>query len=130
MVQTNIFFGIRDLAINRVTSFIGTNAWLSYVNIGVFAVCFLFFEVQFRKMRVQEDQFEVHEGHIQMTPQEFEKRIKRGERLHILDNLVLDLKDFARKHPGGANLITHSIGRDISKFFYGAYAMDGNSNDP
>ena len=37
---------------------------------------------------------------------------------------------FAYRHPGGAFLIEYNVGRDISKFFYGAYALDGNSNDP
>lgn len=29
-------------------------------------------------------------------------------------------------HPGGKFLIEHNIGRDISKFFYGGYALDNN----
>lgn len=53
-----------------------------------------------------------------------------GDKLVILDNLVLDLGSFAYAHPGGAFLIEYNVGRDISKFFYGAYALDGNSNDP
>jgi cytochrome b involved in lipid metabolism len=44
--------------------------------------------------------------------------------------MVLNLKGFAYKHPGGSFLIEHTVGRDISKFFYGGYAMDGNSRDP
>ena len=29
-------------------------------------------------------------------------------------------------HPGGKFLIGHNIGTDISKFFYGGYALDQN----
>lgn len=29
-------------------------------------------------------------------------------------------------HPGGKFLLEHNIGRDISKFFYGGYGLDGN----
>jgi cytochrome b involved in lipid metabolism len=29
-------------------------------------------------------------------------------------------------HPGGKFVIEHNIGRDVSKFFYGGYSLDGN----
>jgi len=36
-----------------------------------------------------------------------------------LDDLVLDLSDYAMYHPGGYFLIEHMIGKDISQFFFG-----------
>ena len=47
-----------------------------------------------------------------------------------MDNLVLDLSTYASSHPGGAFTINYLVGRDISKFFYGSYALDGNQNGP
>ena len=44
----------------------------------------------------------------------------------MLDNLVLDVGDYMDNHPGGKFLLEHNIGRDISKFFYGGYGIDGN----
>jgi len=44
----------------------------------------------------------------------------------LLDNLVLDVGDYMDNHPGGKFLLEHNIGRDISKFFYGGYGLDGN----
>lgn len=44
----------------------------------------------------------------------------------ILDDLVLDVTEFMDNHPGGKFLLEHNKGRDVSKFFYGGYAMDGN----
>ncbi len=29
-------------------------------------------------------------------------------------------------HPGGRFLLEHNVGRDVSKFFYGGYSLDGN----
>lgn len=29
-------------------------------------------------------------------------------------------------HPGGSYLIKHNIGKDVSKYFYGGYSLDGN----
>ena len=43
---------------------------------------------------------------------------------------MLDIAEFIKMHPGGAFLLEQTYGRDISKFFYGGYALDGNSNDP
>ena len=65
-----------------------------------------------------------------ITEKQFEMRIKAGEKLWILDDLVLDLSEYAQCHPGGTFLIERTIGRDISKFFYGSYALDGNNGNP
>lgn len=39
---------------------------------------------------------------------------------------MLNVTDYMDNHPGGKFLLEHNIGRDISKFFYGGYALDGN----
>lgn len=31
-------------------------------------------------------------------------------------------------HPGGRFVINQSVGKDISKFFYGGYSLEGNLN--
>jgi cytochrome b involved in lipid metabolism len=46
--------------------------------------------------------------------------------LVILDDLVIDVGDYMDNHPGGKFLLAHNIGRDVSKFFYGGYSLDGN----
>jgi cytochrome b involved in lipid metabolism len=53
-----------------------------------------------------------------------------GEKLWILDDLVLDLSKFKNRHFGGSFLIERTVGRDVSKFFYGGYSLDNNSNNP
>ncbi len=40
--------------------------------------------------------------------------------------MVLDVSGYTENHPGGKFLIEHTIGTDISKFFYGGNAMDEN----
>jgi hypothetical protein len=42
----------------------------------------------------------------------------------ILDDRVLDMSKFPLYHPGGNFVLTHDIGRDISKFFYGGYILE------
>lgn len=44
----------------------------------------------------------------------------------LLDEMVLDITHFIEHHPGGRFVLEHSLGRDISKFFYGGYALEGN----
>ena len=61
-----------------------------------------------------------------MTRDEFEMEVKNGSNLVILDNLVLDVTDFIKEHPGGRFALRHNIGRDISKFYFGGYMIDGN----
>lgn len=65
-----------------------------------------------------------------MTEEEFKKRVTSGEKLVTLDDLVLNVEGFSNYHPGGAFVIDHNIGRDVSKFFWGGYALTGNKPDP
>ena len=63
-----------------------------------------------------------------MTIKEFEENIKKGEKLWILDNLILDLSEYSKKHPGGQFVMDRTVGKDVSKFFYGGYSLDSNQN--
>lgn len=64
------------------------------------------------------------------TEEEFEKEIKDGKQYVIVDDLVVDIGPYAYAHPGGAFLIEYNIGRDVSKFIFGSFALDQNHNDP
>jgi hypothetical protein len=62
-----------------------------------------------------------------MTLSDFNHRVLvKRESLCILDDLVLDVTDYMDNHPGGKFLISHTVGTDISKYFYGGYSLDGN----
>lgn len=50
--------------------------------------------------------------------------VANGQKLVILDDLILDVGKFMHEHPGGTFSISHNVGRDISKFFYGGYALE------
>ena len=53
--------------------------------------------------------------------------ITRGEKLVLLDDLILDVRKFRSEHPGGQFLIDFHVGRDVSKFFYGGYVLENQS---
>ena len=38
--------------------------------------------------------------------------------------MVLDVKAYKKYHPGGSFLVKQTVGRDISKFFYGGYTIE------
>ena len=81
-------------------------------------------ELFFQITKYYEDDFQVNKIKKIISHDEFEQRIVAGEKLVILEDMVLDISTFAYCHPGGAFLLEHNIGNDISKFFYGAYALD------
>lgn len=58
-----------------------------------------------------------------MNVEEFQRRVSKGAKFVILDDLILEVGDYAIEHPGGERLIWDNTGRDISKFFYGGYSM-------
>ena len=59
-----------------------------------------------------------------ISVQQFTRRVKEGHKLVILDDMVLNTENF--DHPGGQYLLDYNIGRDISKFFYGGYALNSS----
>lgn len=42
----------------------------------------------------------------------------------LLNDLVLDVTEWADRHPGGRFLIEKTAGTDISKYFYGGYSYE------
>ncbi len=44
--------------------------------------------------------------------------------LVVLDNKVINLKGFAKYHPGGKFLIEKNYGTDVSRYFYGVYGYN------
>ena len=56
-----------------------------------------------------------------MSIDEFQSQVKAGKKLVTIDNLVLDIGSYAQIHPGGKFALQQTVGRDISKFFYGGY---------
>ena len=60
-----------------------------------------------------------------MSESEFYQINRKGKRnLVILDDLVMDVTDYASHHPGGRFILDRARGTDISKFFNGAYSID------
>jgi len=111
----------------------GRYAWMGPVNLALVIVVFTGLEVWYRFKRDGPEVELKPKASLSgktMTVQEFEQRVKSGEQLCILDDLVLDVGDYGRYHPGGSFLTEYTVGRDVSKFFYGGHALDGNSNRP
>ena len=61
-----------------------------------------------------------------ITKAELNEMIAEGRKLVLIDEYVVDVEEFMHKHPGGRFALEHNIGRDVSKYFYGGYSMDGN----
>lgn len=116
-----------------------SKAEIGYILIG--ATNFLFFailltaEIIYRKKMRNEVKIEINGSGEQqqynllenITKYEFHDLIHgEGRALVILDEFVIDVGEFMHKHPGGRFALKHNIGRDISKYFYGGYSLDGN----
>lgn len=50
--------------------------------------------------------------------------VENGQQVVLLDDLIIDIKNYTLNHPGGKKVLTANIGRDISKFFYGGYQYE------
>jgi len=79
----------------------------------VFAFAFFAgMEVRHKRSLSKETAFETQV--ISVSGEEFEERVRNGEQLVLLDDLVLDVSDFKADHPGGQFTIEHLIGRDAT----------------
>ena len=58
-----------------------------------------------------------------MTMDEFHEWIQAGKNLVVIDNLILDQGSYSDIHPGGKFSIRQTVGRDISKYFYGGFSI-------
>jgi hypothetical protein len=102
--------------------------WLVDASLNSSIYLVLLLEAIYQLTKYLEDDFGVNKIKTIITLDEFESRIVDGEKLVILEDMILDISTFAYAHPGGAFLLEHNIGSDVTKFFYGAYALDQNSN--
>ena len=103
--------------------------YLAFLNIGLGLAIWAILETIFQIKRQGQDEYKT--AHLPViTSEEFENRVKNGQKLHLLDYMVLDLSGFYDQHPGGRFVLEYTIGRDISKFFYGGYCLEGNGASP
>jgi len=56
----------------------------------------------------------------EMTIEDFNKRVSKGETLIIIEGIVHDVKNFVHEHPGGRQTLLNYIGQDVTSMFNGA----------
>jgi len=110
---------------NQQTKCLNLALVLTCVNVGVIVLAIIGCEINLRRLKKTDTPFEAPSNSI--TREEFEERVAEGEKLVILDNLVIDGADFMGEHPGGKFLLEHCIGKDVSKYFHGGYVLEHSS---
>lgn len=103
---------------------LGVGIFLSILNLIAFFGLLLVFEFFHRRRMARTDPFTKVQA--SMTEAEFNRLVSQGRKLVILDEFVVDVQKYIDWHPGGKFLLSHNIGRDVSKFFHGGYALEGN----
>lgn len=64
--------------------------------------------------------------HKSTSSDDLDTQLKQGKQYVLLDNLILDVTHFITHHPGGSQSLKRTIGKDISKYFFGGYSLEGN----
>jgi len=52
-----------------------------------------------------------------LTWGDIEKRVRKGEKIVVIENAVFDIKNFVDQHPGGRQTLLHLIGLDATSLF-------------
>lgn len=107
-----------------------TSYKIGIVHLLLFFLFLIVIEVAFRVYKSKETPFPKSEFEYRISEEEFRGKIKKGEKLVILDDMVLNVEKFMPNHPGGKFLIEKNIGRDISKYFYGGYSLENQDRVP
>jgi len=100
--------------------------WIAVAIIQFLVLCAIFAYLEYRFNRIWFEEVPYTLPAKVMTVEEFEKCLEKGAKYMILDDLILDVSEFYRVHPGGKFVIEHCIGTDIAKFFYGGYSLEDN----
>jgi len=50
---------------------------------------------------------------------EFQARVQKGEQLVVLEDVVLDVKNFVHDHPGGRQTLLNWVGHDVTALYNG-----------
>lgn len=103
------------------------SALLCVIHAITFGILFVGLEIWVRIYRSKEVPYE--KPSKTLSRQEFDQRVLQGESLVILDDLILDVGEYLFEHPGGSFLLEHLIGQDVSKYFYGGYALEASRGD-
>ena len=98
---------------------------LEVVQVVCLSVVIVTLELFYRVCCLKEKEFDDAEVKS-FSLEEFKSRVKRGEKLVILDQYVLDVSWWAGEHPGGTFSIEFNVGRDVSKYFHGGYSLEQN----
>lgn len=61
-----------------------------------------------------------------MSMNDFKQYVQNGASYVLFDGYVIDVESFIGEHPGGSSMLSHNIGRDIGKYFHGAYSLLGS----
>lgn len=101
-----------------------TGQVLAIIQTAFFFVMLIAGEVVYQLQKCKKKNFDSHD--TTMSREEFDSCVTNGQKLVLLDDLVLDVDKFIGEHPGGKFFLIHNIGRDISKYYYGGYSLEGN----
>lgn len=82
----------------------------------------LLFEIWYQFDRRREIQFK--SPPTKVSHHQFMEMVEAGHHVAVLDDLVVDLAKYHFHHPGGAFVLKQNIGRDLSKYFHGAFSME------
>jgi Cytochrome b5-like Heme/Steroid binding domain len=127
LVARIFVIGVQGLITMAIMDNFGfTRASIFVASFQLFSLILIFVLFEIRHQNILKQREPYVKCAVMMDLEEFERRVRGGEMLMILDDLVLDVGEFYLKHPGGKFVIEHTVGTDIAKFFYGGYCLEDN----
>lgn len=98
---------------------------LIYGHFAIYVVALAIIEVLFRFRMKNKDKGVIVKPEIPTVSQfQFNNMINAGKKLVLFNNFIVNVENFMDEHPGTRFVISHNIGKEIGKYFYGAYSLE------
>lgn len=98
-----------------------------YVHFAVYALILVGIEVIFRWRYKYKEKGVIKKGDLPfITTLQLNSMVRGGQKVVLFNNHILDVESFMDEHPGTRFVIAENIGRDIGKYFYGAYSVEAD----
>ena len=98
---------------------------LIYLHFAVYLIILVFMEILYRYRYKYKGKGLVNKQNVPEYSQlQLNKMIREGRKLVLFNDYIVDVESFLDEHPGTRFVLTENLGREVGKYFYGAYAVE------
>ncbi|CAI2386298.1 unnamed protein product [Moneuplotes crassus] len=97
---------------------------LIYIHFAIYLMILFLLEMCYRWNSQSKNKGVLRKKNLrEFTHSEVTRMVNNGKQLVLFNDYVLNISPFIEEHPGSTYVLIENLGKDIGKYFYGAYSM-------